>query len=291
MSERLDAVVLIEDPDTLASFGAADDPTAAAPPIPIVFIPVRFETQGFGGFTAGSLDTLKGATGGNFPAGRVIRLRAKAERGHRFIHWEFRDGSSGPVFGGTNPVQTVLPRPGLVIKATFEAASAPSEPAVAEVETFTDADGLGAVQADPETFTVEDEGAWTVVEGSPSSELAAGAKILCRSEVGKLPKTVCRDQPMRVDTRHQVDIHNATDFPVEGTLVAILDIPGFGIVREKKDRVRVAPRSEKSFELTHGGTLKPNKTGRFSVGAITRFEGPASTPAAAARGFDVIDCP
>lgn len=289
MSDPYASALFLDEPGTLAILGMAEG-SAAEEHRPVVFIRVNFEVEGFGSFTAGGFNTLQGATGATFQGGRLIPLKARSEPGHRFSHWEFRKGEGKPVFGGSNFLANVLPSLGLVIKATFLAATAASDPAVSETETLTDVEGLSSAQAGPEVFAPAAEESWSGVEGPSPAAVSRGAKILCKSAVGSLPKPVCRDKPQRMETTHEVTIENATDFPVEGTLVGRLEIPGFSVTSEKKEKVRVAPRTNKTFTVNNAGTLRPNKTGSFSLGAITRFEGPAATPAAAARGFEVKDC-
>jgi hypothetical protein len=286
MNDPYGNALLVDEPDSLAILEAED---AAGPAAQLVLIRVGFETDGFGTFSAGSFNTAQGFTGALFAAGTLIPLKARPERGHRFDHWEFRNGDGNPVFGGTNFLASVRPTLRLVVKAFFKEAA--SESVVAETVTLTDEDGLGAVQAGPEVFAAEGRGTWTGVEEPPPAASSRAAKILCESKVGDLPKTLCVGQPQRMETSHKVKIENATDAAIEGTLVGVLEIPAFGVKSEKKEKVRVAPRANQTFEVKSSGTLRPNKTGSFSIGAITRFEGPAATPAAAAKGFDVKVCP
>jgi hypothetical protein len=114
MSDPDDDAPCVEEPATRAQ---AED--AAAAKVPKAFF-VELETEGLGTFSAGGVNTGQGATGFSFWEGKAIQLIARPERGHRFDHWEFRNGDGNPRFGGTSRVASVAPSPLLVIKAFFE---------------------------------------------------------------------------------------------------------------------------------------------------------------------------
>lgn len=284
----------------------AEEAERASIVIPAPGFLVFFAVQGAGGFTAQSavvpgqvndkpstiFNTLKGDTQGMFRSDRVIRLIASPRKGHFFSHWLFSQGQS-EVFGeGTST--TVLPRLGLTIKAVFEAPTSggeDSEERSFTAETFVDADFLEPDPLAQEALVFDDDAEWVEVESSPSEGRLEGVTATCNLELDPLPKILCRGSELPVGQKYSVTIDNTSFKVVRGTLVGRLVLSSIKVPDDIRTKdVEIDPRSKKTFALVRKGKLTIRKTGSFTYGGITQFDGLPVTSVNRAVSFKVVEC-
>ena len=119
------STTILLSPDELQAIGVPKA-KAAAPVGGVLTVQIFFEVEGFGSFTAGVIDTIRGIDKPFVPPGITLPLTAKPAPGWQFSHWIING-----LFGGHSPKHHVFVQAGLRIKAVFvksgtQAASAAS---------------------------------------------------------------------------------------------------------------------------------------------------------------------